>query len=59
MVFLLAVGQLPNHRVLPADTLPAAAASADYVALYVGNVDDSGLTPVARIGNGSLYRGMP
>jgi hypothetical protein len=59
MVFLLAVGQLPNHRVLPADTLPAAAASADYVALYVGNVDDSGLTPVARIGNGALYRGMP
>lgn len=59
MVFLLAVGQLPDHRVVPANTLPAAAASADYVALYVGNVDESGLTPVARIGRGSLYRAAP
>jgi len=59
MVFLLAVGQLPDHRVLPSDTLPAAAASADYVALYLGNVDESGLTLVARIGRGALYRAAP
>lgn len=56
MVFLLAVGQLPDHRVLPADTLGAAAASADYVAIFIGQADESGLTRVARIGGGSLYR---
>lgn len=59
MVFLLAVGQLPDHRVLSSATFPAAAASADYVALYVGIADDSGLTPVVRIGRGALYRAVP
>jgi hypothetical protein len=56
MVFLLAVGQLPDHHILPADTFGAAAASADYVALFVGQADESGLTRVARIDGGSLYR---
>jgi hypothetical protein len=56
MVYLLAIGQLPQQLVLYDGTFSGAAAKADYVALYKGGSDEPGLVRVASIGGGTLYR---
>jgi len=56
MIYFLALGQLPEQRVLYADSLPAAASRAEYVGVYGGGLSDSRLRLVARVPEGALYR---